>query len=119
MLCSVKCNVSLVFSLFCKNSISKVFAALIEDGTYDWTDEELAMLASQNLINTFRFCNSHVTKNSLIYGRLTLPKTDEFSEKFQTGKLPKKNPFFLDLPTARSQSRPKDPKVGSQLLVPV
>jgi len=32
----------------------EVFAALIEDGTYDWTDEELAMLASQNLINTFR-----------------------------------------------------------------
>ena len=31
----------------------------------------------------------------------------------------KKNRFFLDLPTARSQSRPKDPKVGSQLLVPV
>jgi len=32
----------------------EVFAALIEDGTYDWTDEELAMVASQNLINTFR-----------------------------------------------------------------
>jgi membrane dipeptidase len=32
----------------------EVFAALIEDGTYDWTDEELGLLASQNLINTFR-----------------------------------------------------------------
>ena len=48
---------SLTFPLFgfCNNSIQKVFAALIEDGTYDWTDEELAMLARQNLINTFRF----------------------------------------------------------------
>jgi len=32
----------------------EVFAALIEDKTYDWTDEELGMVASQNLINTFR-----------------------------------------------------------------
>jgi len=32
----------------------EVFAALIEDGTFDWTDEELAMVASKNLINTFR-----------------------------------------------------------------
>jgi len=32
----------------------EVFAALIEDPTYDWTDEELGLLASQNLINTFR-----------------------------------------------------------------
>ena len=32
----------------------KVFAALVEDGTFDWTDEELAMVASKNLINTFR-----------------------------------------------------------------
>ena len=31
-----------------------MFAALIEDGTFDWTDEELAMVASKNLINTFR-----------------------------------------------------------------
>merc|ERR1712172_395989 len=26
----------------------------LEDVSYDWTDEELAMVASQNLINTFR-----------------------------------------------------------------
>ena len=41
-----------------------MFAALIEDGTYDWTDEELAMVASQNLINTFRFCNFLYHNNS-------------------------------------------------------
>jgi len=32
----------------------EVFAALIEDGTYEWTDEELAKLAGLNLIRTFR-----------------------------------------------------------------
>lgn len=32
----------------------EVFAALIEDGTFDWTDEELGKLAGLNLINTFR-----------------------------------------------------------------
>ena len=44
------------FQSFSHISTLKVFAALIEDGTYNWTDEELAMVASQNLINTFRFC---------------------------------------------------------------
>merc|ERR1719244_2216134 len=32
----------------------EVFAALIEDGTYEWTDEELAKLAGLNLIRSFR-----------------------------------------------------------------
>merc|ERR1719187_1758142 len=32
----------------------EVFAALIEDGEFEWTDEELAKLSGLNLINTFR-----------------------------------------------------------------
>ena len=32
----------------------EVFAALIEDGEFEWTDEELAKLAGLNLINTFK-----------------------------------------------------------------
>ena len=32
----------------------EVFAALIEDGEFEWTDEDLAKLAGQNLINTFK-----------------------------------------------------------------
>jgi hypothetical protein len=32
----------------------QVFAALIEDGTFAWTDEELGMVAGGNLITTFR-----------------------------------------------------------------
>ena len=32
----------------------EVFAALIEDGEFEWTDEELAKLSGLNLINTFK-----------------------------------------------------------------
>merc|ERR1712083_919297 len=32
----------------------EVFAALIEDGEFEWTDEELAKVSGLNLINTFR-----------------------------------------------------------------
>lgn len=32
----------------------EVFAALIEDDTFEWTDEDLAKLAGLNLINTFK-----------------------------------------------------------------
>ena len=32
----------------------EVFAALIEDGEFEWTDEDLAKLAGLNLINTFK-----------------------------------------------------------------
>jgi len=32
----------------------EVFAALIEDGEFDWTDEDLAKLANGNLLRTFR-----------------------------------------------------------------
>jgi len=32
----------------------ELFAALIEDGEFEWTDEDLAKLAGQNLINTFK-----------------------------------------------------------------
>lgn len=32
----------------------KVFEALIEDGEFEWTDEDLAKVASRNLISTFR-----------------------------------------------------------------
>ena len=32
----------------------QVFAALVEDGTFEWTDEQLGMVASTNLMNTFR-----------------------------------------------------------------
>ena len=32
-----------------------MFAALIEDGEFEWTDEDLAKVASRNLINTFRY----------------------------------------------------------------
>lgn len=32
----------------------EVFAALVEDGTFEWTDEELGMVAGTNLMNTFR-----------------------------------------------------------------
>jgi len=32
----------------------EVFAALIEDGTFQWTDEDLGKVAGINLINTFR-----------------------------------------------------------------
>ena len=31
-----------------------IFAALIEDDEFEWTDEDLAKLANQNLLNTFR-----------------------------------------------------------------
>ena len=33
----------------------EVFAALIEDGEFEWTDEELAKVSGLNLINTFRY----------------------------------------------------------------
>ena len=32
----------------------ELFAALIEDGEFEWTDEDLAKFAGQNLINTFK-----------------------------------------------------------------
>ena len=32
----------------------EVFAALIEDGEFEWTDEDLAKLANGNLVRTFR-----------------------------------------------------------------
>ena len=32
----------------------EVFAALIEDGEFEWTDEDLAKVSGLNLINTFR-----------------------------------------------------------------
>ena len=32
----------------------EVFAALIEDGEFDWTDEDLSKLANGNLVRTFR-----------------------------------------------------------------
>ena len=32
----------------------QVFAALVEDGTFEWTDEQLGMVAGTNLMNTFR-----------------------------------------------------------------
>ena len=32
----------------------QVFAALVEDGTFEWTDGELGMVAGTNLMNTFR-----------------------------------------------------------------
>ena len=31
-----------------------IFAALIEDDEFEWTDEDLGKLANQNLIRTFR-----------------------------------------------------------------
>ena len=32
----------------------KLFAALIDDGTYKWTDEELGKIASRNMIRVMR-----------------------------------------------------------------
>ena len=32
----------------------EVFAALIEDNTFEWTDEDLAKVAGKNLISVFR-----------------------------------------------------------------
>jgi len=32
----------------------ELFAALIEDGEFEWTDEDLAKVAGVNLINTFK-----------------------------------------------------------------
>ena len=32
----------------------EVFAALVEDATFPWTDEELGMVAGTNLVNVFR-----------------------------------------------------------------
>ena len=55
-----------------------MFAALIEDGTYDWTDEELGLLASQNLINTFRFSHlSFIKKNCSTYDDASAPRAVE------------------------------------------
>ena len=32
----------------------EVFAALIEDGEFEWSDEDLAKVANENLVRTFR-----------------------------------------------------------------
>ena len=82
MLCTVQYNamfsLGIFYCFFCNNSTSKVFAALIEDGTYDWTDEELGLLASQNLINTFRFSHlSFIKKNCSTYDDASAPRAVE------------------------------------------
>ena len=94
LFCSLRCamlrtvqynamfSLGIFYCFFCNNSTSKVFAALIEDGTYDWTDEELGLLASQNLINTFRFSHlSFIKKTSRL---MTMHLRPELWRKFGT-----------------------------------